>query len=342
MGNGAAPAARIGPGLWSIPVPIPDNPLGFTLVYLLESTAGPVLVDAGWDHPASWRALTDGVRSAGAAITDVYGVLVTHHHPDHVGLAPRVRAESGAWIALHPEDAAVLRRQRDEEPADGGRRLDRMLTVLRAAGAPPDEIAALRARDGWRPREPAAPDRELADGQLADVPGRRVRALWTPGHSPGHTCFYLEGERRLLSGDHLLPSITPHIALFDGEPGDPLADFLGSLGKLAALDVDEVLPAHEYRFTGAGQRAEEIAAHHHDRLREVVAALSPATPTLWEITRRMRWNQPWEEMTVMSHRMALAEAAAHLRYLQRRDRVRVTGDGWPVRYERVPDPSGQP
>lgn len=316
-----------------MPVPIPANPLGYTLVYLIESGAGPVLIDAGWDDPASWRALAEGLKSAGTSAADVYGVLVTHSHPDHVGLAGRVRAESGAWVALHPADTQILRRMHGEmRPGGGERRLARMRDALRAAGAPEDEVAELRAWPGSSRAEGFAfPDRELSDGERADVPGRSVRALWTPGHSPGHTCFYLEDERRLLSGDHLLPVITPHIGLFGDVDTDPLGDFLASLERVAALDVAEVLPAHEYRFDGAARRAREISAHHQVRLDEVRDALRPAGGTAWDVARAMQWNQSWDGMSVNSHRMALAEAAAHLRYLEHRGEIRAAGA--PLRFE---------
>ena len=96
------------PGLWSIGVPFPDNPLGYTLVYLIESDRGPVLVDAGWDDDESWDALVAGFRAAGADIAECYGVLVTHVHPDHHGLSGRVRDASDAWVAMHERDAVTV------------------------------------------------------------------------------------------------------------------------------------------------------------------------------------------------------------------------------------------
>jgi glyoxylase-like metal-dependent hydrolase (beta-lactamase superfamily II) len=248
--------------------------------------------------------------------------------------SPTITPITLVW--LHPADIAMLQQQRQELSLGLQRRLERLTANLNAAGAPTSEIIALRTSTGsLMPSAPLAPDRELTDGELTDVPGRQLRALWTPGHSPGHTCFYLEPERRLLSGDHLLPGITPHVALFDGNDGDPLADFLGSLERLSELDVVEVLPAHEHRFHAAGARAQQIVEHHHARLREVERGLSATRATLWELAQRMHWNRPWEDMTVMSHRMALNEAAAHLRYLERRQRVRVTGPDWPIRYQLV-------
>ena len=102
------PVEKVRPGLWSIPVPIPKNPLRYVLVYALELDDGVALVDAGWNTDEAWAALCDGLEEAGGSIEDVAAVLVTHIHPDHYGLAGRVRSASGAWIALHREDAVML------------------------------------------------------------------------------------------------------------------------------------------------------------------------------------------------------------------------------------------
>ena len=112
------PVELVRPGLWSIAVPFPDNPLGYTLVYLVESDRGPVLVDAGWDDDESWDALVAGFRTAGSDISACYGVLVTHVHPDHHGLSGRVRGGVGRM----GRDARA--RQRDDRaPVEGdGRR----------------------------------------------------------------------------------------------------------------------------------------------------------------------------------------------------------------------------
>src|SRR3954470_12793558 len=104
------PVERVRPGLWSIPVPLPNNSLRYVLVYVFETDAGPYLLDAGWNtddaSPAlharlAHAALDAALAQDGTAINEVQGVLVTHIHPDHYGLAGRVRQASGAWVALH-------------------------------------------------------------------------------------------------------------------------------------------------------------------------------------------------------------------------------------------------
>ncbi|MQA86526.1 MAG: MBL fold metallo-hydrolase [Streptosporangiales bacterium] len=325
----------LGGGVWSIPVPIPDNPLGYTLVYLLETEGGPVLVDAGWDDPASWDALTAGLAAAGTSVRDIYGVLVTHFHSDHSGLAGRVREASGAWMAMHTADAELVRGFAAAVRGDGTAQVRSWeLDLLARAGASEADVEAMRRTPRWSVHPPPVPDRELADGQLADVPGRRLRVLHTPGHSPGHVCLHLEEEGRLFTGDHVLPRITPHVSLhpFDGPDADPLGDFLASLDRVANLPADHVLPAHKHRFSGLADRIGTILAHHEGRLAELVAAVSSGPRTLWQIAQRIGWSRGWEEMPPSLRRMALGETAAHLRRLERMGRVESVSGAEPVRF----------
>ncbi|MFJ2746051.1 MBL fold metallo-hydrolase [Streptomyces sp. NPDC087440] len=329
--DGAATPATIdhGGGVWSIKVPIPDNPLGHTLVHLLDTDRGPVLIDTGWDDPASWEALTTGLASLDVRIEDIHGVLITHHHPDHHGLSGQVREASGAWIAMHAADAEVVRRTRSAEP---GVWLDYLTAKLASAGAPPDHLAPLlAARDAGRMRtlpglDAALPDREITPGDLLPLPGRTLRAIWTPGHTPGHVCLHLEethpanlpGRGRLFSGDHLLPGISPHIGLYedpdDTTPTDPLGDYLSSLERIATLDAAEVLPAHQHAFTTPAARVTELLAHHEARLTDLRTLLAtPLTP--WQLAERMEWNRPWAQIPYGSRNIAVSEAEAHLRRL---------------------------
>src|SRR6202048_4544758 len=134
------PVEAVRPGLWSVPVPIPNNPLRYVLVYAFETDRGPYIVDAGWNTDDSYTTLVAGLAQAGFDIADVQGVLVTQIHPDHYGLAGRVREASGAWVALHPADAALIH----DRYEDTGDLLQRVGTMLRRMGAPKDELASLQ------------------------------------------------------------------------------------------------------------------------------------------------------------------------------------------------------
>jgi glyoxylase-like metal-dependent hydrolase (beta-lactamase superfamily II) len=313
------PVELVRPGLWSIPVPIPNNPLRYVLVYAFETERGPYLVDAGWNTDDAYQTLVAGLAEAGFEIGDVKGVMVTHIHPDHYGLAGRIREASGAWIALHPADAGLIE-QRYDEPDD---LIERMAGVLRREGAPPEEISTLKnASMPVRGNVMAVrPDVLVEDGDKPEVPGWDLTAIWTPGHSPGHICLYEASNRLMLSGDHVLPRITPNISFHPQAGPDPLGDYLSSLDKVAAYDTDEALPAHEHRFMDLPGRVDELKAHHQSRFDEVVGAIRSGRTTTWEIASLMTWSRPWDEIQGWARRAASGETLAHLQYLQKRGMV---------------------
>ncbi len=319
-GEPLPPVEEVRPGLWSIPVPIPDNPLRYVLVYAFESPRGPYIVDAGWNTDDAWHTLVAGLATAGFEVADVQGVLVTHIHPDHYGLAPRVREESGAWVSLHPADAELLKHRYEDTTA----LMVAVDAMLRRHGAPAEEISGLT--EASLPMisrvAPGRPDVLLEDGDKPDVPGWDLQAVWTPGHSPGHLCFYEPANRLLLSGDHVLPRITPNISYHPQAGPDPLGAFLASLDRVGQLLTDEVLPAHEHRFRDLPGRVAQLQAHHEARFSEALAAIADGIDTAWGIAGRFTWSRPWEQITGFMRRAAVGETVAHLRALEVRGVLR--------------------
>ena len=324
------PVEQVRPGLWSIPVPIPNNPLRYVLVYALELDSGVAIVDAGWNTDDAWSALCHGLEVAGGSVADVSAVLVTHIHPDHYGLAGRVRDASGAWIGLHPDDAVQLKGRYVEMDE----LLGRMKSLLVDSGVPDDKLPDLNlASMGIRSAVTMAePDVLFEDGARVELPGWDLQTVWTPGHSPGHVCFYSEARRLLLSGDHVLPRITPMVAVHSQQVANPLGDYIASLLKVRDLRADEVLPAHEYRFAGLDRRVDDMLAHHAARLDEIEAAVL-RTPgvTSWDITVALTWSRPWDDIPPFMQRGANGETLAHLVVLEFHDRV-VRRDSHPSRF----------
>ncbi|HLI24308.1 MAG TPA: MBL fold metallo-hydrolase [Acidimicrobiales bacterium] len=326
------PVEQLRPGLWSIPVPIPNNPLRYVLVYAFDTDRGPYLVDAGWNTDDAYQTLVAGLAEAGFDIADVQGVLVTHIHPDHYGLAGRVREASGAWVGLHPEDAALIKLRYLEPDA----LLEGMGQQLRMLGAPESELRQLQeASMEVRPFVWAVdPDVLIEDGDKPEVPGWDLQAIWTPGHSPGHLCFWEAGLRLMLSGDHVLPRITPNIGLHPQSGDDPLGSYIESLDKVGAYDAASVLPAHEHRFVGLAGRVAQLKTHHEERLAEAVRVIAAGHSTAWEVAERMVWSRPWDRIQGFMRRAAVTEIYAHLRRLERRGTLRAVG-GEPLRWEIV-------
>ncbi|WP_318306987.1 MBL fold metallo-hydrolase [Amycolatopsis solani] len=321
------PVEKLPGGLWSVPVPIPDNPLRYTLSYLVPADEGLVVVDPGWDTSEGWTALLDGLATAGASAADVAGIVITHVHPDHHGLSGRLRAESGAWIGMHPAERDTLPQRRRAEHGDPRTEIT---TWLRGCGAPEAEIADLLAALDRAPRpadELPEPDVLLADGDLVPVRGRRLRAVWTPGHTPGHLCLQEPDARLLLTGDHVLPRITPAIGSWPGAAEPPLGQFLRSLERTAGFDDHDALPAHEYRFRGLARRSGSLREHHEQRCEEIVAVVGElGQPTPWAIATRLTWSRPWPEIGFM-RLGAVAETVAHIEYLAGQGRLSWPGYG---------------
>jgi glyoxylase-like metal-dependent hydrolase (beta-lactamase superfamily II) len=221
---------------------------------------------------------------------------------------------------------------------DQGQELDDVIDTPPPVIGQDERRMQVRAYNYWAgllgKRRFPLPDRLIEDGDLIDVPGWDVRAIWTPGHSPGHLCLVAPAAGLLLSGDHVLPRISPNISMHSQQFPNPLGDYLASLLKIGALECDEVLPAHEYRFRGLKARTDQLIAHHEERLVEIETLLD-GTPGLsaWELTVRLTWSRPFEEIPSFMQRAANGETLAHLVLLEARGRVSRIGDR-PARFSR--------
>jgi glyoxylase-like metal-dependent hydrolase (beta-lactamase superfamily II) len=324
-GVGLPDVERVRPGLWSIPVPLPNSPLRYVLVYLLELDGGAGVIDTGWSTEEAWVALVAGMAVAGYTPADVQAILVTHIHPDHYGLAGRLREASGAWVALHPADAELI----GARYGKGMETLVESMDALMVDAGVPAELRPELTGASLGIRELVAvaePDVLLEDRMRVALPGWDLVTLHTPGHSPGHVCFHDRGGRLLFSGDHVLPRISPSVAVHVQQPMNPLADFLDALRGVRDLDVDEVLPAHEWRFRGLDARVDQLLDHHSRRLDETYTAIS-ASPglTCWETALRLRWSRDWSQIVGFMRRAAIGETLAHLVLLESTGQVRRDG-----------------
>ncbi|MBP2413656.1 glyoxylase-like metal-dependent hydrolase (beta-lactamase superfamily II) [Arthrobacter stackebrandtii] len=312
------PVEQVRPCVWSIPVPFVGNPMRYTLCYVLigEDVGGRrevALVDPGWDSDEGWEVLTEGLATAGLAPSDITGIVVTHFHPDHLGMAARLREASGAWVALG-----------EHEPLPEHWRGDPSQFVAEdrsqfADWGVPDEYldeVSFQKQTWAQMTGIAAPQRRLADGELLPIAGLQVRVLSTPGHTPGSICLVDEANQLFLTGDHVLPKITPHVSLEAANHVNPLGDYFNSLEILGAGADMEVLPAHEYRFRGLLERAAELKEHTLERSREVMAVLDAGEAgSVWDVSKELTWSRGFDSLRGFTLRLALAETASHLVYL---------------------------
>lgn len=302
------------PGVWSIPLTVPDTGLRHVFVYAVETGTGVVLVDAGWPAPHALLELEAGLQAAGGGLADIEGILVTHVHADHYGLAADLRAASGAWIGMHPVEAASIDLRYAREPE----LFARFASWLRSTGVNEqriDEVAASSLAPTGSVA-PAVPEVLLRDGDDAPVAGRRFRCWHTPGHTPGHLVFELDEAAALFTGDHLLPRSTPNVSFGPLSDPDPLGDYQASLRRMVALASPAGgLPAHQHPFADTAKRATELLLHHEDRLVEVAEAVDAGAETVLDVCRSITWRQRIDDLPGFLLRAALGETHAHLHRL---------------------------
>lgn len=305
---------EIVPGLHQLQVPIPDNPLENVLPYLVRDGDGCLLVDSGWNTPKSFAALRRQLDELGVGLAGVRRLVMTHVHPDHFGLAGRVKEASGAEVLMHEREQYFIQ-TRYHHPEE---LLKRMASWLLLHGVPREEIGDLQF-SSMAVRSfvvPAEPDTLLRGSEVLEAGAFRFEVIWTPGHSPGHICLYERSKKLLLTGDHVLPTITPNVSLHPEQTGNPLGDFLASLRALKGLEVEKVLPAHEYTFDDLQGRLQEIEEHHGVRLGEMVDAVSDGRRTAYQVAGGVTWaTGSFEEFSPWMRRAAIGETLAHLEYL---------------------------
>jgi len=313
------------PGIYLLKVPIPDNPLEYVNSYLIDGDGRYALVDPGWPSREALSALTKRLTEIGLDIQSIAIVVVTHSHPDHFGLAGEIRRLSGAEVVMHHRELPKQLHQ-----FTPGLFRDQMLSWLIANGMPQNKIDLLQgppfgAGDftWW-----VSPDRTLEDGETLSVGRQCLETIWTPGHSPGHICLYHPGSRTLLSGDHILPDITPNVSLnpHTSSMANPLGAYMESLDKVTQFDVDLVLPAHGDAFHRFGERLAELYTHHDQRLGEVLMSLGEGQKTAYEIALKMPWVGLegvvlGEDLPLSQQPAAIGETLAHLELLKQELKV---------------------
>jgi glyoxylase-like metal-dependent hydrolase (beta-lactamase superfamily II) len=161
------------------------------------------------------------------------------------------------------------------------------------------------------------PDNPVEGGETIEVGDFVFEIIWTPGHAPGHICLYEPNHRLFISGDHVLPMISPNVSLHPQQRPNPLQDYIDSLEKVKDMKVDRVLPAHEWDIDWFKKRVDELLVHHESRLDEMVEAVgTQAEATAADVARRIRWNTgSFDSFAAWMKRAAIGETLAHLRFL---------------------------
>jgi glyoxylase-like metal-dependent hydrolase (beta-lactamase superfamily II) len=317
-------------GILRLQLPTNFTGLGHVNTYAIEDSRGFTLVDPGLPSDESWDALKDRLRTAGIPLARIHTTYITHSHPDHFGGAHRLVESSNAdvltstmfrkWTDLLDLDETPLEPLDPADATEGAALLDAIPNSDEAemeARSPEFRAFRQRVRDAvadgrieevsWM--KAPRPTIVVDDAETVRLGDRDWVAVFTPGHTHDHLCMWSPDDGVMLTGDHVLPTITPHISGFLG--GDPLANYLANLDKVASFEgVTTVLPAHGHPFTDLIARCQAIKDHHASRLQMLVDA---SNETGWAPVPK------WSEV-LFSERsrgpMADSETYAHLEHLR--------------------------
>ncbi len=321
----AGKSLQVAPGVVWMRMPMPFV-LNHINIWGIEDDDGWAVVDTGMrtdETVAAWRALFAGATDQ----RPLTRVLVTHMHPDHVGMAGWLSRKFGCrlWMTrLEYLNCRVLVTDTGREAPEEG------VAFYRRAGWSDAAIETYRMRFGnFGKHIHALPNsyRRIRDGEEIVIGGHAWRVVTGTGHSPEHACFYCPDLKLLISGDQVLPRISSNVSVHPTEPdADPMRDWLESLAKIRREVPDDVLvlPAHNECFRGLHARLDYLAESQLrtlDVLREAVRQPRRAVDVFAAL-----FGRAIDESDAGLLGLATGESIACLNHLMHRGELRRTFD----------------
>ncbi len=309
-------AREVAENIWKITVPIPF-PLRTVNMHALVGQNGEwAIVDTGMGTPDARAAFTAGLQRAGLSIDKLQAIVLTHHHPDHIGLSGELHEQSGAKVYMHPIDEESVQRIWSGTMPE---RFGMVSNFFTKHGLPQTSLWLNKVDQKESRRILSVPPHEaftmVEDGEYLDLMGERYYVIWTPGHADGQICLFRERDGVFLAADHVLPRITPNIGLYsEHDRPNPLGDYLASLEKVSSLPATIVLPGHNEPFPGLKERTQEIIEHHHQRVQQLLAMIKERPQHAYSLTEQLFHNRRLNNDE--TKRMAVAEVLAHLEYMR--------------------------
>ena len=305
-------AIEVAPGVSWIRLPLPMA-LDHVNIYALDDGDSWTIVDTGIHSKRSVK-LWEGVLAGPLQGKPVGRVILTHHHPDHVGMAGWLMDRFGAELATSRTAwlmARMLILDEEERPTE------QALAYWRSAGMDPD---VYEARKNDRPYNfsdvcyplPVGYTR-LRQGDVLRAGGRAWDVHMGNGHAPEHVTLWSRDDNLVLAGDQIIASISPNIGVYPTEPeADPLSDWMEACERLAGLARDDhlVLSGHKLPFTGLPVRMRQLIDNHHGALRRLLAHLDSPKVAAECFAPLFKRN-----IDRGTYGLALVESVAHLNHL---------------------------
>jgi glyoxylase-like metal-dependent hydrolase (beta-lactamase superfamily II) len=305
------------PGVHWIRMRLPSQ-LNHINLWVLEDGEGWTIVDTGIRDETTtnaWKALFAGPMAG----RPVRRVIVTHMHPDHIGLAGWLVRRFGIALWMSRTDYLMCRNLAGDTTQEAP---EEALRFYRAAGLSEDAVEDYKTRfGGYGQGIYRLPNsyRRIQHGDRIAIGARQWEVVVGQGHAPEHACLWCREDNLFISGDQILPRISSNVSLFPTEPeGDPLKDWLDSCARLKALLPADVLvlPAHNEPFRGARLRLQELITDHESGLAKLLELCREPKRAVDCFSALFR-----SRITSGVYLMATGESLAHLNCLRARGQL---------------------
>jgi glyoxylase-like metal-dependent hydrolase (beta-lactamase superfamily II) len=306
---------KIFENFYMITLPMPFR-LKDVHVFALVHDGGVALFDTGVNSPETFLKLESSLKQIGKTVGNIDRIYISHFHTDHCGIAGRIKEISGAVIHMSLVDATRI--QSDQR---GDLNVKLLRTFYRLHGLTESSIEGLvrLLKFFQKATLPFKVDQYLQPHEHQTIGDLTFEVLPAPGHTRGQMCFFFRKEGIFLSGDHVLPQITPNLSPDPYHPGfRPLSSFLDSLSKIKDLPVAKIYPAHGETFANLKGRIEEIEEHHRERKGLILDSVTLAPKTAFQVSQDIFG----ETLPEFDQLLAVNETYSHLMELQEEGIVR--------------------
>lgn len=275
---------KISDNFYCITLPMPFQ-LKHVNVYALVSDKEVALFDTGLNISSSCDMLEKDLEDIGQSIRSVRDIYITHMHADHCGMAGLIKEKSGATI--HLSSSAEEYNQNYSDPDLIIRQMTKFY-LSHGLSAPEIEKMVVIFSGFRHITSPFKSDDNLQPNEIRRFGDWIFEAVFTPGHTDGHLCYYFPKQKFLLSGDTVLPHITPNLSPnFLKENFRPLYSFLGSLQVLEMVPVEKVYPGHGNAFGDFKTRLSEMREHHAGRTQLIKNCLGIKPKTTYQVSQEI-------------------------------------------------------
>lgn len=321
------------PEIYRMLIPLPENPLKTLNSYLIKLENRNLLIDTGFNRPECHEALIENLKELNVDMekTDIF---LTHLHSDHTGLINKI-AHKNSKVYIGKIDYEYMFENLE------GFNWEESEKRFASEGFPYEIIERLRDTNQAKIFAPDGMFESILveDGYKFNVDKLEFTVILTSGHTPGHTCLYLEKEKLLFSGDHILFDITPNITSWL-RVKDSLRNYIESLEKIKKLEITKTFPGHRATSDNVYSRIDEIIEHHKSRLTDTLEVIKEKSAkeglTAYEIASFMKWNmrgKSWTEFPDNQKWFAVGETLSHLDYLFNENKIEKFKDNDMYKYK---------